>query len=254
MQKIKLTLRSPLVILLVALIFVFSCKKSEDSTPPGLVTDLTAEPSDSSVILKWTDPPDADLADIEITVTPGSYNPFTVPKGTQGVKINGLPNGTLFTFSLVSLDNSNNRSVAVTIDAKPNSPLVITTPDQNNYNSVGQPTFTLDGQNHVKISVVFNRSIDLNTLLGGETIYIKSATDIITGSVSYESASNTAVFTTTDPISTWCSFSPDCNFKFVVVGTDAGQGAVKDVDGMPLDGDEDGEPGGNYELTLGVVG
>lgn len=254
MQNIKTTYRSLMVILLVALLFVFSCKKNEDTTPPGMVTNLTAEAGDSSVTLNWTDPPDADLADIEITVTPGSYNPFNVPKGIQGVKINGLPNGTLFTFSLVSLDNSNNRSTAATVEAKPNSPLVITSPDQSNYNSAGQPTFTLDGQSHVKISVVFNRSIDLNTLLGGQTIYIQSGTNIVSGSVSYESATNTAIFTTTDPISTWCNFGPDCNFKFMVIGTDAGQGAVKDTDGMPLDGDEDGEPGGNYELTLVIVG
>ncbi|MBN2350766.1 MAG: fibronectin type III domain-containing protein [Bacteroidales bacterium] len=255
MHNKKFNFLAPVALLLVALLFVYSCKKDEDdTTPPGPVTDLTASPGDSEVTLGWTEPTDADLLNIEISISPGSYLPITVIKGTSGGTITGLTNGTLYTFSVVTIDGDGNRSAAVTADAKPNVPLVITAPNQADYNAYGPPTFTLDGTGHAKINITFNRAINVSTLVGGQTVYIQSGTNIVSGGITYDTGTNTATFTSTQPIADWCSFSPDCTFKFIVVGTDAGQGAVLDTDGMHIDGDEDDTPGGNYELTLTVIG
>ena len=181
-------------------------------------------------------------------------NPINVLPGTSGGTITGLTNGTTYTFSVVTIDNSGNRSDPVTADAKPNVPLVITAPDQSDYNAYGPPTFTTDGEGHVKVNFTFNRPVNVATLVGGQTVYIQSGVNIVSGGITYDTETNTATFTSTQPIGDWCSFSPDCTFSFVVVGTDAGQGAVTDADGMHLDGDEDDTPGGNYELTLTVIG
>ena len=37
-----------------------------------------------------------------------------------------------------------------------------------------------------------------------------------------------------------------------MLGDDAGNGAVLDISGMPLDGDEDGEAGGDLVLELSI--
>jgi hypothetical protein len=43
-------------------------------------------------------------------------------------------------------------------------------------------------------------------------------------------------------------------FDFLLIGNDTANGVIKDSGGMVLDGDEDGEAGGDYVLTLYIIG
>ena len=242
-----------------ALLFVFfftACDKNDDedvvdSNPPGLVSDLAVTASDGQVILTWTEPGDADLDQIEVSST-GSSVVLTQAAGLNGMTVSGLTNGTEYDFSVVTVDETGNKSNAATISAIPNEPFVVVTPDQDDYNPAGG-TFSGDGEGHLIITVTFNRAVDANSIVGAQTIYFEGDA-ISQGSVAFSNENKTITFTTTDELSEFGTYSGNIYFDFFLIGDDAGNGVISDSNGMVLDGDEDGEAGGNYELNLYIIG
>lgn len=243
----------------VALLFVFlftSCDKKDDeneidSTPPGLVTDLEVSVSDGQVVLMWTEPSDPDLDEIEVSY-PGSSVVLSQAAGLNGMTVSGLSNGTEYDFAIVTVDETGNKSNAAHITAVPNVPFVVVTPDQNDYNPAGG-TFTTDGSGHLIISVTFNRAVDANSVVGAQTIYFEGDA-ISLGTVTFSNENKTVTFTTTDEIADFATISGNAYFDFFLIGDDTGNGVISDSNGMVLDGDEDGEAGGNYELNLYIIG
>lgn len=242
-----------------ALLFVFlftACDKKEDeddidSTPPGLVSDLEATASDGQVILSWTEPGDADLDQIEVSYT-GSSVVLSQAAGLNGMTVSGLTNGTEYDFSVVTVDETGNKSNAAIIAAVPNEPFVVVTPDQDDYNPAGG-TFTTDGSGHLIITVTFNRAVDANSVVGAQTIYFEGDA-ISQGTVAFSNENKTVTFTTTDEIGDFATFSGNVYFDFFLIGDDADNGVISDSNGMVMDGDEDGAAGGDYVLNLYIIG
>ena len=244
-----------LSIILMLVLLVSACRKERiniDTTPPPPVTDLVSSPQDGTVILSWTEPNSSDLATIEITYSPGSSMVYSQAAGLDGATISGLTNGTEYEFSVKTVDQEGNKSDAVIIYDTPNTPFVVVSPDQSDYNPAGG-TFTTDGANHLVISVTFNRPVDLNLIVPAATIYFQGDA-ISQGTVVFSNANKTITFTTTDNVVDFATIGGNWYFDFLLIGTDAGGGAVMDSNGMVLDGDEDGMAGGNYELNLYIIG
>lgn len=234
--------------------FLTGCKKEEemDITPPGLVSDLAAVAGSGVVTLSWMEPADADLDRIEISYAPGSDIILSQAAGLNGITITGLTNGTVYTFGVVTVDESGNRSSKMSVSALPNTPFVVVDPDQNNYFPWGG-TFTTDGNGHLIITVTFNRPVDVNSVKPAQTIYFEG--DAISGgTVEFSNDNKTVTFTTTDDLSAFATFSGNVYFDFLLIGDDAGNGVITDSNGMVLDGNEDGESGGNYVLNLYIIG
>lgn len=100
------------------LLAVNACSEDEnpevdDSTPPAEVTNPNGIVGNEQVTLQWTDPSDEDLNFIEVSCTPGDRTQ-QVGSGEQAVTVDGLVNGTAYTFTLRTVDNNGNRSVGVT--------------------------------------------------------------------------------------------------------------------------------------------
>jgi hypothetical protein len=238
------------------LLLLFSgCKKEEeevDTTPPAQVSDLVAVATDEVVVLTWTEPTDPDLDLIEVTYSPGSGVTLSQAAGVNGMTVSGLTNGTEYTFSVVTVDETGNKSQATDISAVPNTPFVAVDPDQDSYNPAGG-TFSSDGNGHLIISVTFNRPLDLNSVKPAQTIYFEGDA-ISEGTVSFSNENKTVTFTTTDQVSAFGTYSGNVYFDFMLIGDDAGNGTITDSNGMVLDGDEDGESGGDYVLNLYIIG
>jgi len=241
---------------LLMLVLTFSaCRKERiniDITPPPQVTDLEVLAKDGAVELSWTEPNSSDLATIELTYTPGSSIVYSQAAGLNGATISGLTNGTAYEFSVKTVDAEGNKSDAVLISATPDTPFVVVSPDQSDYNPAGG-TFTTDGAGHLIISVTFNRPVDLNSIIPATTVYFEGDA-ISQGTVVFSNGNKTITFTTTDEVGDFATISGSAFFDFLLIGTDAGDGVVTDSNGMVLDGDEDGEAGGNYELNLYIIG
>lgn len=92
-----------------------------DTTPPGNVTNLDAVAGDGEVTLSWTNPSDADFVSTTITASPSTYT--TTLQG-EAKTITGLTNGTTYTFTLKTKDESGNYASGKTITATPEATVI----------------------------------------------------------------------------------------------------------------------------------
>jgi hypothetical protein len=106
--------------------------EAPESAPPGPVANFTGVAGIASVILNWTDPPDAGLAKVNITFTPekaGVTQPIVVNGGSEaltvkqgGLSVSSLDNGTAYTFTAVTENTSGQKGPPVV--AGPYTPYV----------------------------------------------------------------------------------------------------------------------------------
>jgi chitodextrinase len=104
--------------------------KPSDLTPPAEVGNLNAAPGNRLAVLTWTDPADADFDHVEIAFIPeaaGVDQPITVAKGTQSRSITGLVNETEYTFTVKTVDATENKSAGVSATTTPEEPTVADT-------------------------------------------------------------------------------------------------------------------------------
>ena len=104
--------------------------KKSDETAPASVTELTATPKDSRILLTWKDAEDSDIYGYEVSysgtkpinrvVLPAlDTTSMMVPPKAEGTYINGLTNGTEYTFTVKTVDTSGNKSEGVTVKGTP---------------------------------------------------------------------------------------------------------------------------------------
>ena len=115
----------------------FGCKSEivyvdtkADETAPANVTELTAQAKDSRILLTWQDAADSDVYGYEVSysgtkpinrvVLPAlDTTSMMVPPKAEGTYINGLTNGTEYTFTVKTVDTSGNKSEGVTVKGTP---------------------------------------------------------------------------------------------------------------------------------------
>lgn len=93
---------------------------SSDTTSPGSVTGVTAQPLNKGARLVWSSPLDADVERVRIylSTNPGqSGTPYptevlVTPSSQGSLTIDGLANGTTYFFTLKAVDTSGNESKA----------------------------------------------------------------------------------------------------------------------------------------------
>lgn len=110
-----------------------------DTTPPAVITDLTATPGDKSVLLSWKNPSDEDFVKVEVTFEPEDQD-ITQPiylKGDAGeissICIENLENNIEYTFYITGIDSNNNKSETVSIESTPKEPVDETPPEPVTY-------------------------------------------------------------------------------------------------------------------------
>lgn len=126
----KKTTNNSFSTILLGLLFTFimlsSCNNDDlagDTTPPGEVSNFTAEAGDTNVTLSWTPPTDSDVSGYSLNYTPnGPVSPLVLNNTTTTTIISNLENGTEYTFSISVVDASGNTSVGVTAIATPQQP------------------------------------------------------------------------------------------------------------------------------------
>lgn len=109
-------------------------------------------------------------------------------------------------------------------------------------------------QKFIVIQVVFNAAVDRSTVIAGRTVFLKTTKD---PNAAFNIAWNDdRRFTlTTIKVSEDLLFPhPDDGFTLTLIGTDAGQGVIRDTSGKALDGDYNGTPGGDYKIVFTLIG
>ena len=101
-----------------------------DETAPANVTELIAQAKDSRILLTWKDAADSDIYGYEVSysgtkpinrvVLPAlDTTSMMVPPKAGGTYVNGLTNGTEYTFTVKTVDTSGNKSEGVTVKGTP---------------------------------------------------------------------------------------------------------------------------------------
>ena len=85
---------------------------------PAEVTNLSSLSSSGQITLSWTRPSDEDLAGYELSYQPGDAN-ISLDNDVESYVIEGLDNGTEYTFVLKTKDLADNTSLGTTIKATP---------------------------------------------------------------------------------------------------------------------------------------
>lgn len=104
--------------------------KKVDETAPANVTELTAQAKDRRILLTWKDAADSDVYGYEVSysgtkpinrvVLPAlDTTSMMVPPKSEGTYVNGLTNGTKYTFTVKTVDTSGNKSEGVTVTGTP---------------------------------------------------------------------------------------------------------------------------------------
>ncbi|MDR1786909.1 MAG: SUMF1/EgtB/PvdO family nonheme iron enzyme [Treponema sp.] len=93
-----------------------------DTTPPAEASGVEAQAGNCQIALSWTDPADGDFDGVEITFSPeviGVAQPVRVNKGVQSAAVTKLANGTVYQFTLKTVDKAGNQSAGVTVAEMP---------------------------------------------------------------------------------------------------------------------------------------
>jgi len=102
---------------------IIGCKPNvsaaQDTTAPAEVTELKAVAGNGKISLSWVNPADADLYQVEISVSPAagtlanSVYLFAEKGKAMSFTAEGLTNGTAYTFTVKTIDKSLNKSTGV---------------------------------------------------------------------------------------------------------------------------------------------
>lgn len=118
--------------------------------------------------------------------------------------------------------------------------------------------FSQDAAGHIVITLNFAGYVRKGSVVPMQTCIFSSAlvpnapgTVAVAPPTIYDSA---ITFTTDQTVDQLLQFQPDAAFYLTLVGTNRGQGAVTDQEGVLLDGDYDGLPGGDWVQGFGIVG
>ena len=177
--------------------------KKADETAPASVTELTATPKDSRILLTWKDAEDSDIYGYEVSysgtkpinrvVLPAlDITSMMVPPKAGGTYINGLTNGKEYTFIVKTVDTSGNKSEGVTVKGTPVATgagetlkiaLTAAVPQENGYtgnksNTKVTVTAKITTASKVK-KVVWKKdgSLIAKTLLADETVAAATVSD-----------------------------------------------------------------------------
>jgi hypothetical protein len=101
------------------------------AAPPTTVTGLAARPGDSQVVLRWTNPPDADFAGVTVRKSAGGVAPATATDGdpvydgtAQTATATGLTNGSAYSFSVFTRNTAAETSAPASVTTTPVPALV----------------------------------------------------------------------------------------------------------------------------------
>ncbi len=103
---------------------IISVSTIDDVTPPQDVTNVKAISSDTEIKLWWQNPADSDFSKVKVSWTPGDAGSVREFSGAPGEdmreSITGLTNGTMYTFTIKSIDiESNEQSTGKTVSELP---------------------------------------------------------------------------------------------------------------------------------------
>ncbi|WP_158560948.1 fibronectin type III domain-containing protein [Paenibacillus contaminans] len=99
-----------------------STLSKRETNPPGKADDIALQPNLGSMIVRWNDPGDPDLARLQVKWRKKGADAFKegplLPAGMQQAQLNGLVNGTEYEVVVEGIDADGNRSTSDSVTAR----------------------------------------------------------------------------------------------------------------------------------------
>ncbi|MCQ1535732.1 hypothetical protein FTO70_08585 [Methanosarcina sp. KYL-1] len=108
---------------------------------------------------------------------------------------------------------------------------------------------TFEYQADSPIWIEFDKEMDSSTITNNTVIVTSSASETPVKGL-LDTGSRMLMFRPNKP---YPMNHEGATIKITLIGTDTGMGAITDSEGVFLDGDKDGKPGGDFEYTFHIV-
>lgn len=106
----------------------------------------------------------------------------------------------------------------------------------------------------LQMKIIFSQPYDKTTIVVGKTLILQFTKDANAGATLTYPDATTLIVTTTKSVNELMNFVPDDGWCLKLIGTDAGNGVVKNTSGTILDGDYDNKVGGDYKMCYRIIG
>jgi hypothetical protein len=106
----------------------------------------------------------------------------------------------------------------------------------------------------IVITVKFDRDVEFTSVIPKKTFKVDAEKDHNADGTIKKVGLREVEWISTKDIVNLLDYDPDGEFYLILIGTDVGDGVIKDVKGNVLDGDADGNAGGDFKLLLVHVG
>lgn len=136
-------------------------------------------------------------------------------------------------------------------EVMPATPPVVIAPVAN---QTASTDYTLAPSNRLSVRISFDRPMNTTTVIPGATLvfFIPDLSQELPGTISWQSDSSFTYLS--DPLPNFCLLPNDYNLQLIIVGnTTAPLPTVADTQGIALDGDQDGNAGGNFTTQFLLV-
>ncbi len=224
-----------------------SCQEdSTDTTPPPELYEFGHTVGGGCVYLTWNFPGlENHKYGIEVTYYLNEVQKVQSVFGVNRMTISGLTNNVTYKFTLVTIDDSGNKTKGFDFTATPNTPFVFVSPTSNDDYIVEN--------GKIRINVRFNRPADTTIrcdLFGCMYLYIESSE--VEYSTTWPENGMVLSILTKETMEELCPNLP-CNmflkFRFPWAGGMSYDG-IRDTNGMLLDADKDGKEMGEAEIKF----
>lgn len=114
---------------------------------------------------------------------------------------------------------------------------------------------TMQPSDRLQLKVSFSHPLDRKSVVLGKTFILTTEKRAhVRGSLYFSPDNRSLTFRSRQTLKELFTFDPDGHFNLRIIGTDAGNGAIRNTDGTYLDGDDDDAPGGNYDVAWVITG
>jgi hypothetical protein len=118
------------------------------------------------------------------------------------------------------------------------------------YLDLNYSDFSLISGNRVRIVIEFNIQMDPSSFVLGNSIVVSGVGGQATGTFQWTHGNTRLVFTSNEAFTT---IAPCFSGGLTLLIKGSGSNKALDIQGMPIDGNRDGESGGNYQVTFDIV-
>lgn len=118
--------------------------------------------------------------------------------------------------------------------------------------SLDSKTLQVEGDYRIRASFSFNQAVDRETVEMGRTLFLYAGdqNQLLSGTIHWKDDHSFFFLSDQDIMQICGNGDTFCDIEVLLIGNDAGDGAVRSLAGLLLDGNGNTQPGGDYIASI----